>query len=135
MGRKRGSSVGDLQLAIMTVLWEEGEATVARVHERLHPARRLAHSTIATMLRKMEARGLVDHRQDGRQFVFKPLRDRAEIHRGMVGQLVDRLFSGDPLALVDHLIREGEVGFDDLEALRERVGLARRAPEGDSHGE
>jgi len=127
----RGASVGDLQLAILKILWEREEATVAMVHEMLRPARGLALSTIATMLRKMEARGLVTHRQEGRQFVFKALRDRSEIDRGMVGQLVDRLFGGDPLALVDHLIREGEVDFDQLESLRERVELEGGKPEGD----
>jgi len=127
----RGASVGDLQLAILKILWEREEATVAMVHEMLRPARGLALSTIATMLRKMEARGLVTHRQEGRQFVFKALRDRSEIDRGMVGQLVDRLFGGDPLALVDHLIREGEVDFDQLDSLRERVELEGRKPEGD----
>ena len=128
----RGASVGDLQLAILKILWEREEATVAMVHEMLRPARGLALSTIATMLRKMEARGLVTHRQEGRQFVFKALRDRSEIDRGMVGQLVDRLFGGDPLALVDHLIREGEVDFDQLDSLRERVELEGRKPEGDA---
>jgi len=131
----KADSVGDLQLAIMRVLWEGGEATVAEVHRRLHPSRGLALSTIATMLRKMEARGLVNHRQEGRVFVFRPLRDRGDIHRGMVGQLVDRLFDGDPVALVDHLIREGEVDFDELDALRERVGLGKQAPEGDTDGD
>ena len=124
-------SLGDLQHAIMTVLWDRGEATTAEVHEALRPTRGLAFTTIATMLRKMEARGLVTHRQEGRQFVFKALRDRSEIDRGMVGQLVDRLFGGDPLALVDHLIREGEVDFDQLDSLRERVELEGRKPEGD----
>ncbi len=131
----KGVSLGDLQLAIMKVLWEEGEATVARVHERLYPSRGLARSTIATMLRKMEARDLVSHRQESRVFVFWPLKDRAEVHRGMVGQLVGRLFGGDPLALVDHLIREKEVDLTELEALKERVEGSGKGPDGGGHGE
>ena len=57
--------LGDLQIAILRVLWEEGEATVARVHEALAGKRR-APTTIATMLSKMEKRGIVEHRVEGR---------------------------------------------------------------------
>ena len=58
--------LGDLQVAILRVLWEEGEATVARVTEAL-PGKRRAPTTIATMLTKMERRGLVTHRVDIRR--------------------------------------------------------------------
>ena len=58
-------TLGDLQHAIMAVLWERGEATAARVHEALREERGLAPTTIATMLRKMEDKGVVAHRAEG----------------------------------------------------------------------
>src|SRR4030042_858052 len=65
-------TLGDLQHAIMAVLWERGEATAASVHEALREERGLAPTTIATMLRKMEDKGIVAHRAEGRQFVYRP---------------------------------------------------------------
>ena len=59
--------LGDLQLAIMRVLWNHDEATVAEVHEALEPERGLALTTIATMLTKMEKKGVVEHRAEGRR--------------------------------------------------------------------
>ena len=65
-------ALGDLQHAIMAILWARGEATAAEVYEALREDRGLAPTTIATMLRKMEDKGVVVHRAQGRQFVYRP---------------------------------------------------------------
>jgi BlaI family penicillinase repressor len=120
--------LGDLQHAIMTVLWTRGEATTAEVHEALRAERGLALTTIATMLRKMEEKGVVDHRTEGRQFVYRPTVTRDEVRESMVGELVERLFGGDARALVAHLVSEHEIDAAELAELRRRVG-AERKPE------
>ena len=114
-------TLGDLQHAIMSVLWERGEATTADVHAVLHAERGLALTTIATMLRKMEDKGVVAHRSEGRQFVYRPTVTRDEVRSSMVGELVERLFGGDATALVAHLVSQHEIDADELDALRERV--------------
>lgn len=116
------TTLGDLQHAIMAVLWSHGEATSAEVHGALEPERGLAPTTIATMLRKMEDKGVVAHRVDGRQFVYRPTVSEDEVRRSMVGELVERLFAGDPAALVSHLIDEHQV--DDAIIARLRARLA-----------
>ena len=123
-------TLGDLQHAIMKVLWERGEATTAEVHETLLAGRGLAFTTIATMLRKMEGKGVVAHRTDGRQFVYQPRVSEAQVRRSMVGELVARLFEGDPKALVAHLVSEHEIDADELGDLRRRVGAERKRGRG-----
>ena len=118
MGRQ---TLGDLQHAIMAVLWDRGEATTADVHESLRVERGLALTTIATMLRKMEDKGVVTHRAEGRQFVYRPTVSRAEIRESMVGELVERVFGGDARALVAHLVSEHEIDPRELGELRERL--------------
>jgi predicted transcriptional regulator len=120
------STLGDLQHAIMAVLWTRGEATAAEVHDALHVDRGLAFTTIATMLRKMEDKGVVAHRTEGRQFIYRPTVSEAQVRRSMVGELVERLFGGDPKALVAHLVSEHEIDADELRELRRRVGGRRR---------
>ncbi len=119
-------SLGDLQHAIMTVLWERGEATTAAIHEALYSERGLALTTIATMLRKMEDKGVVAHRTDGRQFVYRPIVTEDEVRLSMVGELVERLFDGDAKALVAHLVSEHEIEATELAALRRRVSSGRK---------
>src|ERR1043166_8133186 len=71
-GSDKFHRLGDLQLRIMKVLWQRGEAAVSDVHQSLSGPRNLAYTTVATMLRKMEARRLVSHRVEGRSFVYRP---------------------------------------------------------------
>ena len=125
------SHLGKLQLAIMRVLWAEGERTVAEVHRALEPSHGLAPTTIATMLKKMEAKGVVAHRTEGRRFVYRPTLSEAVATRSMVADLTERLFDGNPAALVSHLLQSHEVDegeLDDLRALLEKA----HAEQGDS---
>ena len=117
----RSTSLGELQLAIMRVLWARDEATAAAVHEALFAERGLAPTTIATMLRKMEDKGVVAHRLDGRQFVYRATVEESDVHCSMVGELVERLFAGDPKQLLNHLLTQGDIHPDDLDELRRRV--------------
>jgi predicted transcriptional regulator len=121
----RRQILGDLQHAIMAVLWARGEATTADVHEALREDRGLAPTTIATMLRKMEEKGVVAHRVEGRQFVYQPKVSEEQVRRSMVGELVGRLFGGDPRALVAHLVSENEIEPEELEELRRRLDSKR----------
>lgn len=124
------SRLGDLQLAIMRVLWECGEASASHVHRTLHPSRGLALTTIATMLRKMEHKGVVDHRREGRQFLYRPLVREDEVRGSMVGDLVERLFAGDPLELVNHLLSEGDIELPELDELKRNLERRKRRPGG-----
>jgi len=117
---ERPLRLGDLQVAILRVLWDEGEATVARVHEGL-PGKHRALTTIATMLSKMERRGIVEHRVEGRQFVFRPRISEQEVLRSMVADLTEKLFEGDVTALVSHLLTEQEIDRDELVRLRRMI--------------
>ncbi len=114
-------TLGDLQLAIMRVLWANQEATVAQVHEALYPERGLAPTTVATMLVKMERKGVVQHRSEGRRFVYSPTVSEAKVQRTMVGELTERLFGGDVTALVSHLLSEHDTNADELEELKRLI--------------
>jgi BlaI family penicillinase repressor len=111
-------TLGELQHAIMRVLWARTEATVAEVHKALHDDRGLAPTTIATMLRKMEDKGVVAHRVEDRHFVYRPTVSEDEVRSTMVSELIDRLFAGDPAALVSHLVADHDIDEVEIEKLR-----------------
>jgi predicted transcriptional regulator len=121
--------LGDLQLAIMRILWAQGEGTVAEVHEALEPERGLALTTIATMLTKMEKKGVVNHRAEGRKFIFRPRVSEGQVRRSMVADLTSQLFRGDVTALVNHLLSEHEIDAQELAQLREMIASRGREEE------
>ena len=71
----------DLQIAIMRVLWDRGRATVAEICDTLRPERGLALTTVATLLSRLEKRGIVAHETRARQFVYRALVTEADVRR------------------------------------------------------
>ena len=123
--KKKIQSLGDLQLVILRALWARGEATVAEVHQALHRERGLAPTTIATMLKKMEKKGVVAHRVDNRRFIYRAVVSEDAVTRSLVSSLTEKLFGGDALALVSHLVTEHDVDPVELDELKTRVAAAK----------
>ena len=114
-------TLGELQHAIMRVLWTRREATSTEVHKALVEERGLAPTTINTMLRKMEDKGVVRHRVDGRQFVYRAKVSEAEVRHTMVNEIIERLFAGNPAELVSHLINDASLEPGELDRLRDLI--------------
>ena len=111
---RRARQLTDLQTAVMRVLWQQGEATVVQVHAALREERRLAMTTVATLLSRLEKYGFLTHRAEGRQYVYRPLVSQGEVRQSQVAGLIDQLFQGNPADLMYHLINESEVEDEDL---------------------
>jgi predicted transcriptional regulator len=115
--------LGDLQLAIIQVLWRRGAANVAEVQREIGD--HLAYTTVATMLRKMEDRRLVQHHEEGRRFIYRAVVSAEDVSRSMSNRLVDRLFEGSLARTVSHLLETREVDHGELTQL-ERLIKARK---------
>ena len=120
MKKERGIRLGDLQLRIMRVLWDSGAATVSEVQQRLG-RQPLAYTTVATMLRKLEERGLVDHLEEGRKFLYRATVSMHEVTRSMAGDLLDRLFDGSLAEAVSHLLESREISREELDRLEQLI--------------
>ena len=123
-----GNPLSGQQLAIMKVLWERGEATVADVQESLNLERPLAYSTVATVMSRMERKKLLTHRAQGRIFRYRPLVSAEGIERLLVGDLVDRVFGGSPAQLVNHLLETDQVDASELDRIKESFQTGPVAP-------
>lgn len=118
--------LGDLQLRILKILWAQPERTVAQVQAGLGPESNLAYTTVATMLRKMEARGLLSHREEGRSFLYRAEVAADDVSRGFGAHLVERLFEGSLTDTVSHLLTTREVSRDELDELERLIKQAKR---------
>lgn len=94
---------------------------MAEVRESLAPERPLAYTTVGTMLAKLEEKGQVAHRSDGRVNVYRPLLRQDQVSRSMVTDLVDRLFNGDVTQMVCHLLDGSEVTPESLAELKRLI--------------
>jgi BlaI family penicillinase repressor len=116
-------SFGARELEIMGVLWDSGGATAAEVQAQLSAA--LAYTTVITILRNLEAKGLVEHEVDGRAHRFRAVVAKQAARRSAVQRLLDGFFGGSPEQLITQLVAEHGLKNDELTRL---ARLARDEP-------
>lgn len=119
--------LGKLQLRIMQVLWREGEATAREITDSLSAGGPIAHSTVQTLLRDLEAKGAVGHVVRDRTFVFRALYREDEVTTVAARDLLDRVFGGSVYGMVSHLLTHERVSSEEIEQLR---ALLEKEPEG-----
>ncbi len=113
--------LGRVQLMIMRVLWRRGRANAREITDTLNRREPIAHSTVQTLLRKLEAKGAVDHEVDGRTFVFYPLVEEDRVKRTATRELVQRVFAGSPVGLVACLLEHERVSPEELRQIRQLI--------------
>src|SRR5437763_8467611 len=97
----------------MRVLWSRPDASAAEVVAELRDTRPLAHTTVATLLSRLEKRGLLVATRDGRQVTYRAAVSQQEVRRSMVSALLCGLFDGEARGLVSHLV-ERHMRADEL---------------------
>ncbi len=112
------------ELEILKVLWEHGPRGVAETHRLLRSAdgKATASNTVQTLLRIMEAKGLVTHDLDGRAFIYRPVYSRDE----SAARFLDRVFDGAASQLVLSLLNAEKIPPAELESLRTLINAARK---------
>lgn len=128
-------TLSDLQLAILRVLWDRGEATAAEVHADLvEQERELAPTTVATVLSRLEKKGSVAHRTQGRQYIYRAEASETEVRGSMVRRVADFFFGGDQAALLSHLVDAADVTDNHLDAIKELIAAKERESKAPTDG-
>jgi predicted transcriptional regulator len=119
MADRPALSKGEMEVA--RVLWDLKKATVREVHEAFPPERALDFTTVQTWLRRLETKGYVKAELDGRVRVYTPRVKPTTVIRETMDDLINRLFGGETLPLVRHLIEERGVTDEELAELRQLI--------------
>lgn len=111
----------------MRVLWDKGEASATQVRQALERSRKLAITTVSTLLVRLEKKGVVSHRSEGRTFVYKPRVSEREMRRRTMSSVIRNLFRGNPSEVVGQILSERDVSAVDLARMKELIRDARVA--------
>ena len=106
--------LGRVQLRIMQVLWERQRITARDITEALNAEAPIAHSTVQTLLRNLEAKGAAGHETEGRTFYFFPLVREEQIAKSVTRDLLDRVFEGRVSNLVSYLLKNEKLSAEEL---------------------
>jgi BlaI family transcriptional regulator, penicillinase repressor len=119
--------LSDLQLAIVRVLWDRGDASAAQVQQALERSRPLAITTVSTLLARLEKKGVVSHRTEGRTFIYRARVSEMDMRRRAVSGIIRNLFRGNPSEIVGQILSEHGVSKEDLAQMRSLIDGARAA--------
>ena len=122
MAKKENQEIklGKLELQIMNVVWNNRKATVQEVKDALSH-RKPAYSTILTMMRKLEAKGYLEHDVDDRTYVYQPVISRKAVRQGMLSDILDRLFEGSASLLLNSLAEQDRISKKELLEIKKLI--------------
>jgi len=122
--RKRSTTLTEQELEIMKVVWERESVTVRDVYEVLLKRRKVAYTTVMTMMKILEQKGHLKKSQDERAFLYRPARPKRQVIRDMVQEFLNRVFNGSAEPLLVHLVEEHDLSaeeLDDIAKLRRKA--------------
>ena len=118
--------LGPLEMEVLDVIWEMGEATSREIFEKMRERKRLGQSTVLTVLRRLSDRGILQRQAGGDVYVYSPVLPRHELGGKMVDDIVSRIFGGAVEPVIAHLISRSDVKDLDVERLKKLQSELRR---------
>ena len=115
---KPKTTLTDVELEIMQVVWDKGSATVRDVYETVNTRRKIAYTTVMTMMRVLEQKGHVDKSDEERAYVYRPAKPKKQVIGAMVTDFLNRVFNGSAEPLLVHLAEEGELSQENLKQVK-----------------
>jgi predicted transcriptional regulator len=116
--RHPSTTLTGAELEIMHVVWGLEQATVRDVYEALRERRKIAYTSVMTVMGILEQKGYLKKKREERAHLYRPARPRAQVLRGMVQDFVDRVFQGAAKPLMVHLVEDARLSPEDLTEIR-----------------
>src|SRR5271157_3578107 len=119
--RQPSSTLTGQELEIMKIVWEHGRATVRDVYEALLERRKIAYTTVMTMMKILEHKKYLLKTQEDRAYIYRPAKPKNQVIKGMVREFVNRVFNGSAEPLLVHLIEDRRLSQKDLEEITHMI--------------
>ena len=119
--------LGSLQTEVMELVWERDEATVAQLVEAIGQRRPVTYTTVLSAVQKLEKKGWLEHRSEGRAYVYRAVRKKTDVGGSKLRELLKTAFSGDSRLLLSSLIDEARLSDEELAELRKLIDERRKA--------
>lgn len=128
MPRKTSPTLTPSEQRIMDILWDKSSATVRDVCDVMNESRKVAYTTVQTIMGILEKKNYVTSQREGRAFIYAPLVSRTEAQSEALKSVVQQFFGGSAQALAQHLVREGDVDMVEIEELRDALSEQTEQP-------
>lgn len=117
MKKRSVAGLGEAEMECLQHVWQLGQATVSDVHQRVLQHREVAYTTIMTVMANLVKKGYLRSERVGGANVFTPARPADEVQKGLLGNLIDKVFQGSPAAMAQALVTREDLSDADREEI------------------
>jgi len=121
MRSKSLTPLGETEMEVLHLVWEMDNATVAEVHTRLLQERQVAYTTIMTVMKNLANKGYLTYVKEGLSYRYSPARQPDEVQHSLLKSVLDKVFKGSPLALVQNLVQQESLSESELDELKSLI--------------
>jgi len=107
----------DVELEVLQVIWRRGQATVREVHQDLVQNRKIAYTTVLTIMGILERKGHLKKTAGERAYVYSPARPKRRVVKTMIDEFVSRVFNGSTRPLLVHLVEDSRISQKELKEI------------------
>ena len=119
--KKKNAKVTELELSVLQQIWNRNDqATVTEVLEAW-PGKKPGYTTVLKTLQKMEAKGIVSHRQDGRRYLYFPLLKRDQVTEGRLKSIVSQIFANNKISFAEYFIKSSDLNLEEIAELKKVI--------------
>lgn len=119
--KKSLTPLGETEMEILHHVWELKEATVAEVHERILKERKVAYTTVMTIMKNLNDKGYLKYRKNGVTYVYSAAQEPENVQFNLIGKLVDKVFKGSPFALVQTLVKNENLSEEERAQIKKLI--------------
>ena len=124
MKKKALTPLGETEMEVLQHVWQLQKATVAQVHDQILKTRKVAYTTIMTVMKKLADKGYLAYEKDGATYVYHAAKSEQEVQQSLLSNLVEKAFKGSSLALIQTLVKKENLSDkerDDIVKLIEEL--------------
>ena len=111
-------AIGDSEMEVLNHVWELKQATVAQVHERILQNRKVAYTTVMTMMQNLAKKGFLSFERDGQSYVYTPAIAPSSVKKDLLSHLMQKVFKGSPSALMQALVEQEDLPEEERDAIK-----------------
>lgn len=118
----------DLELQVLSVLWDRGPSTVRQVLEAMPDQKQRAYTTVLSIMQVMEKKGLLEHHREGQSYVYHAKAQRQQVLKPLMRDLLRNVFGGKASAALQYLLAAAEVDDEEMRQIRQLIDQSARRP-------
>lgn len=119
--KKSLTPLGETEMEVLHHVWDFGEATVKDVQERILEDRKVAYTTIMTVMKNLTEKGYLKYRKEGVTYVYSPAKEPESVRFNLIKDLVKKVFKGSPAELVQTLVQGEKLTSQERQELRKMI--------------